>query len=185
MNRNNISIICGRPYNPHSQGVIERTHWTIRNCLISKYLEDVKNFKLESVLKDIINTLNKTIHCKTKFSPFDIFYSEDTNFLDQVRENILKAFKNYNSELIDIKKNDNVLIFNNFTCKYVKKENLYYLNKSIIKKKGVLYNICGTVINVESNYLFKVVVEKDYKQYDLFKSDVCLIPSVKLKKGWF
>ena len=55
------------------------------------------------------------------------------------------------------------------------------MNKSIIKKKGLLYNICETVINVECNYLFKVVVQKEYKQYNLFKNNICVILNVLLK----
>ena len=42
LNENNIKFIHGKPYNPHSQGVVERVHRTIRTALICKYLEDKK-----------------------------------------------------------------------------------------------------------------------------------------------
>ena len=37
-----ITMIRGMPYNPHSQGIIERTHRTVRNALICDYLNNKK-----------------------------------------------------------------------------------------------------------------------------------------------
>ena len=54
-------MIHGKPYNPHFHGVVDLTHRTIINCLISKYLEDVNNFKLKLVLKDVVNNLNNNL----------------------------------------------------------------------------------------------------------------------------
>ena len=39
LNIRNIKFIHGAPYSPHSQGVAERTHITIRKALITKFLK--------------------------------------------------------------------------------------------------------------------------------------------------
>ena len=38
-----------KPYCPHSLSIIERGHRTIKTALVSKYLENKKNFNLFSV----------------------------------------------------------------------------------------------------------------------------------------
>ena len=52
-----IIAVHGRPYCPHSQGIIELAHRTIRTALVSKYLENKDTFNLFLSLKEVI--LNK------------------------------------------------------------------------------------------------------------------------------
>ena len=66
LNKNNIKFIHGKPYNPHSQGVVERVHRTIRTALICKYLEDKKNFNLVNSLNIVTSVYNNLIHNTTK-----------------------------------------------------------------------------------------------------------------------
>ena len=77
---NDVKFIRGRPYQPHSQGVVERVHITLRKALVSKFLEDIEAFDIEESLPLIVNIYNNTIHSVTQHTPFEIFYSKDSNF---------------------------------------------------------------------------------------------------------
>lgn len=57
----------------------------------------------------------------------------------------------YNDEYFVFNINDPILLFNNFESTYNKKNNIFILEKSKIKKKKVLYNICGTVTKIYNN----------------------------------
>ena len=61
-------------------------HRNVRNGLICKYLENPNNFNLKLSLQNVVNILNNNIHYTTKYKPFDIFTSEDTNSFESVRK---------------------------------------------------------------------------------------------------
>ena len=65
---------------------------------------------------------------------------------------------------------------------YVKKGNIYYLEKSKIKKSHLLYNISGSVIPIISNYNFKILIEKDYNENKLKKKFICIFLLDLIKK---
>ena len=50
LNKYKIKFIRGRPYNPHSQGTVERVHKTVRNGIICKFLENQRDFDLNFAL---------------------------------------------------------------------------------------------------------------------------------------
>ena len=50
----NIKFIHGKPYNPHSQGVVERYHQTIKDMLFCKYAEDPKKFEIKDLLEIVV-----------------------------------------------------------------------------------------------------------------------------------
>ena len=52
--KNEIKIIHGMPYNPHSPGVVERFHQTTKDLLYSKYTENTKLFKIKEALEIVI-----------------------------------------------------------------------------------------------------------------------------------
>ena len=54
---NDVKFIKGRPYQPHSQGVAERVHVTLRKALISKFLEKNGYFDIEESLRLIVYIL--------------------------------------------------------------------------------------------------------------------------------
>ena len=56
-------------------------------------------------------------------------------------ENTINSSKNYDINLSLFKKNDYVLLFNNFHIKATTKKNIKILEKSKVKTKKVLYNI--------------------------------------------
>ena len=51
---NDVKFIKDRPYQPHSQGVVERFHVTLRKALISKFLEKNGYFDIEESLSLIV-----------------------------------------------------------------------------------------------------------------------------------
>ena len=52
-----------------------------------------------------------------------------------VKKNTLNSSKNYNSDIKIFNKDDSILLFNNFESNFVKKRNVFILEKSKIKKK--------------------------------------------------
>ena len=66
LDKENIVLIKGMPYNPYSQGVVERAHRIVRNSLICEYLEDISSFNIENSLKKVINLYNNTVHLTNK-----------------------------------------------------------------------------------------------------------------------
>ena len=181
LNENHIKFIHWKPYNPHSQGVVERVHRTIRTALICKYLEDKKNFNLVNSLNIVTSVYNNLIHKTTKKKPIDVFYSKNKDLFSEVKINTINSNKNYNSGESMFKKYDYLLLFNNFEKSYIKKKNLYLLTKSKIKKRNVLYNICATLID-NDNGQYIIMIEKKYKDYNLNKNDLCLVDVSLIKK---
>ena len=71
--KNNVKMIHGLPYNPRSQGSVERIYLTIGNALLSIYLENINSFDLEFALSKVMNNYNNIVHSITKFTPNEIF----------------------------------------------------------------------------------------------------------------
>ena len=184
-----IKHIKGKPYNPHSQGIVERVHRTLRNGLVCKYLEDKEKFSLNNSLNFVVNSYNNIKHRATRFKPNDIYFSEDEQLFKIVKENTLKFSKNYfnDEDLFDI--NDPILLYNNFEREFSKKNNFYILNKAKIKRKKVLYNICGSIKRRYDKDQYIILIETNYKDYELKKFDQCLVKTNLIKKvnydTWF
>ena len=61
--REGITFIHGIPYNPHSQGTVERFHYTIKKYLGKEYINNgYKKLNFDSVRIKIINFYNNKIH---------------------------------------------------------------------------------------------------------------------------
>jgi len=56
------------------------------------------------------------------------------------------------------------------------------LEKSKIKKKQVLYDICGIIIKDAGGGNYEILIAKNYKKYDLYKFDICIANAILLKK---
>ena len=65
----NINFIHGIPYNPHSQGVVERFHKTVKDALYCLYSDDPDNFNIKESLEVVIKKYNNHVHSSTKYSP--------------------------------------------------------------------------------------------------------------------
>ncbi len=62
-----IKHICERPYHPQSQGYVESFNKELKRLSETKYLEDQKNFNINTELQEIINIYNNNIHNTTKY----------------------------------------------------------------------------------------------------------------------
>ena len=72
------------PYNPHSQGVVERFHKTIKDSLYFIYADNPEDFDIKDSLDIVIKKYNNHKHSSTKYTPNQIFYSEDEKLLKEV-----------------------------------------------------------------------------------------------------
>ena len=82
-----IKLINGSPYDPHTQGSVERIHREIRKGLLCALLEDTKNFDLKKSLKNVMNNYNNNVNIITKYIPLEIFYSTNESLLKNVYDN--------------------------------------------------------------------------------------------------
>ena len=92
MVENDIKYIHGLPYRPHSQGVVERLHKTIKMGLLAKKLETKNNFDIKKNLNEIIKSYNETIHKAIKYTPIEIFYTTNNKLLKNVKKNIIAYY---------------------------------------------------------------------------------------------
>ena len=69
------------PYKPHSQGVCEIVHKTIKVGLMVKKLENKNKFVLKEALESTISAYDNTLHSITKATPLEIFQSTNKKFL--------------------------------------------------------------------------------------------------------
>ena len=51
-----------------------------------------------------------------------------------------------------------------------------------MKKNKSFYKICATIINNNLNGLLEIIIEKEYKIYNLRRYDICVVESFLLKK---
>ena len=64
----------GKPYNPHSQGVVEMVHGSVRTGLIYNYLENKKNYDINKSLIQVLNAYNNVVHSTTKKNQLMSFF---------------------------------------------------------------------------------------------------------------
>ena len=136
---NNIKLINGSPYSPHSQGAVERIYYTIRNMLLCIFLEDQEHFNLEKSLIKVMNSYNKTVHKVTIYTPNEVFYNNNKEFYKIIYNNT-NEFYNKNSikfNLFNIhEKCLLVITFIKSNQKY--KKDVIFLLKNKVKKKNPL-----------------------------------------------
>ena len=113
----NIEFFHGMPYNPHSQGVVERFHKTIKDSLYCIYADNPEDFDIKDSLDIVIKKYNNHIHSSTKYTPNQIFYSEDEKLLKEVLENIKNSFKSRGSLEQNFKEKEKCLLIKKFKIK--------------------------------------------------------------------
>ena len=120
-----INYIHGMPYNPHSQGVVERFHKTIKDGLYALYCDNPDNFDIKEILDIVIKKYNNHIHSTTKYSPNEIFYSKDEDLFRKVLDNIKNSIKIRGNVYKNFEENEKCLLNKKFKIKK---------NSKIIKK---------------------------------------------------
>ena len=114
MKERNITFVHELTYNPYSQGVVERFQKTVNDSLYSLYCDDTDSFDLIKALDFVIKKYNNHVHCTTKFTRNQIFYSNDENLFKIVLENMKKSFRNIIIDNINFKNNEKCLMKTKF-----------------------------------------------------------------------
>ena len=96
LNSKNIEFIRGMPYNPHSQGSVERLHQTLKKSLFAVYNEFLTNndksekFDIKNEVLSICNNYNSIKHNATQYPPIKIFFSDNNDLFNKVIDNLKK-----------------------------------------------------------------------------------------------
>lgn len=179
----NIKFIHGKAFNPRSQGCVERLHRTLKINLISKKIDDGEKFDLLQANNQILLNYNNTIHQTTKFKPIEVFFSTSDEIKEQVYINTLNSFKHLNSDNTKFSNLEKVLLFTNFVIDKIKStKNKKYLVRNKVKKKNSFFKICASICENYNNGFYNIIIEKDYKIYDLEQYEICYVSSDLLKK---
>ena len=133
MEENNILYVHGPLYKPHSQGVCEIVHKTIKVGLLVKKLADKKKFIIKETLESTISSYNNTLHNITKATSLEIFHSTNKKFLKKIKHNIINYYNKRNKNIFELELDDKVLISSNILIKINKKNNFIIIEKNKIK----------------------------------------------------
>ena len=74
LNENKIKFIHGRPYNTHSQRVVERYHQTIKDMLYCFISDNENDQDLKESLEIVTKMYNNHKHSSTQFTPNEVFF---------------------------------------------------------------------------------------------------------------
>ena len=181
MEENKIQYVHGLPYKPHSQGVCEIVHKTIKVGLMVKKLENKNKFVIKDALESTITAYNNTLHSVTKATPLEIFHSTNKKFLKKIKQNIINYYNKRKKETIEYELDDKVLISSNIIIKRNKKDNFILIEKNKVKNEKALFNICGIIIRILKAGIYDVVIADDYKEFNLNKNDICRLSSELFK----
>ena len=99
----NIKFIHCIPYNPHSQGVVERFNQTLKDMLFSYYFEYENTNNLNESLDIVTKMYNNHVHTTTKYSPNEVFFQKMKLYLKrfkQISKIVLNILENISKVLI-------------------------------------------------------------------------------------
>ena len=181
MEENKIQYAHELPHKPHSQGVCEIVHKTIRVGLIVKKLENKNKFSIKEALESTISAYNQTLHSVTKATPLEVFYSTNNVYLKKIKKNILQFYDKKKKNTLEYELDDKVLISSNILIKRNKKDRFILIEKNKVKKDEGLYNICGVIVKILSAGIYEVMISDDYKEFNLYKNDICRLSSELFK----
>ena len=178
----NIKLIHGLPYNPHSQGVVERFHKTIKDYLYSMYCEDKDNFNLKESIDIIIKKYNNHIHRSTKYTPNEIFYSKDEELFSKVVKNLKSIFKSIGYENMNFKEKEKCLLKCNFKIKKAFKETKDGILIYDKVKSKIHYSKLNVIVLGKSGSNYRIKFAKNYPDYKFQKEDTYLVDYKLLNK---
>ena len=170
------------PYNPHSQGVVERFHQTIKDMLYCKYSEEESEFNLKESLDLVVKKYNNHVHSSTKYTPNAVFYSNSKELFSKVLHNIKNNFKRYTKEANIYIQNEKCLLNNKFIIQKKYKQNSVGILKYNRVTNQKIYEKINVSILAKNVNSYKIKIEKDYKKYNLFKGDLYMVDYNLLKK---
>ena len=126
---------------------------------------------------------NNTVHSSTGFKPIEIFYSTSEKFCEEVFNNTLNSFKYINNDSTIFKNFEKVLLSSNFIIDKTQSNNKFktlIFNK--VKKKKTFIKLCVSICEVSGAGFYKIIIEKDYKNFNLKKYDICKVSNALLRK---
>ena len=182
LSKHNIKFIHGKPYNPHSQGVVERFHQTLKDLLYSYYFNETNKLNLKDSLNVVLLKYNNHKHNTTLKAPNEIFFSKSNELYELVLNNIKKSFKHVGKDFNNFIEKEKILLNPKFLFKKKYSNNkpgALIFNR--IKHKKIYTKIASTVIHKSgSNYLIEI--SKDYPIYELKKGDQYYVNYKLIKK---
>ena len=94
-----ITYIHGIPYNPHSQGKVERFHYTIKNYLGKEYINNgYKKLDFDEVRIKIINFYNNKKHRLIGMTPMEASKITDEETINKINDLKKNEFENINKK---------------------------------------------------------------------------------------
>lgn len=186
---NNINLVHGLPYKPHSQGVVERLHRTIKSHIVlTKFLYHNK-FNLENTINKINQLYNSTINTVTGFTPNEIFWSTNKEILKKVYYNTTKYYSDYNLTEKIIECGDKCVLSNKLYIKKKTKDNELILEENKFLKITEIYSIPGEIIKNLSGGKYLVLISKDVKESKLNENDIVRVDRNRFRlledNDWF
>ena len=180
-----IQIIRGRPYNPHSQGSVERLHQTLKKAIFAIYSENKKKkFNIKDAILTVCNNYNNKKHSATGYTPFSIFISDNRNIFNNVINNIKKKYKSEEKVNNLFLPNEKVLL----NAKFIKikkgknSKGLALLKYKEIKNQNIYDKICAIIIKKISVDTYHIKIGKNYSKFDLMFNVEFIVSSFQLKK---
>ena len=177
-----IKYIHGNPYNPHSQGVVERFHKTVKDALYSLYADNPDSFNIKENLEIVIKKYNNHIHSTTKFSPNQIFYSDDEDLFKKVLTNIKNSFKYIGKDFMNFKIKEKCLLIKKIKIqKKGDKKKAGVLIYDKIKNKNAYGKINITIMEKIGDK-YKIKIENDYPEFNFKKNDLYMTDYKLIRK---
>ena len=181
--KNNIRYIHGIPYNPHSQGTIERFHYTIKKYLAKEYISNnYKRLNFNETRIKVINYYNNKIHRMLGVSPNTASKITNIEEINKINAIKTKEFSKINNKRNYIKEGSFGLLNPKFI--QIGKETLMpnYVKKGKFNKK-IPIKIIKRVsygyykISFSINYSYKKL---KFKKGDTFVADSKLIKIINV-----
>ena len=155
-----ITYIHGIPYNPHSQGIVERFHYTIKKYLGKEYINNgYKKLDFESVRIKIINFYNNKKHRLIGMTPNEASKITDKETIKKINELKEKEFELINKKRSYLEINSTCLLNPKFIL--IGKNTLI---PNFVKKGKIQEKIPVRIIRNSSYGYYQIKVYNDYKK---------------------
>ena len=170
------------PYNPHTQGTVERFHYTIKKYLGKENIQNgYKKLNFDSVRIRLINYYNNKKHRMIGMSPNDAakITNEDEIKLNNERKN--KEYDKINKKKTYLDENDCCLLNPKFIL-----IGKYTMIPDYIKKRKYKAKIPVKIVNKASYGYYRIKLYIDFKNKKLLlnKDDEFIVDTKILKKIW-
>jgi len=94
--------------------------------------------------------------------------------LDETYTNTFNSFKYINADISLFNNYEIVLLSSNFIIdKNKSTKNVKNLCFNKMKKKKTFCKLCATIWESFKNGFYNIIIERDYKEYGLYKFDIC------------